>query len=149
MFNWLQEYLSIRYQFKRQKLEMQENALICKSCETLKMQLEIANYERKQMLDALIKPSQPQPVTESAPPQSIRPHSIPWAVRKQMLEAEDRKKFQVIEEQRRNDEALAKAAVAKAVPRGESGGLSVVIPDVSTEDSIKALEDELGIEEAK
>lgn len=149
MFNWLKEYLEIRYQFKEQKLALDAEKLICKSCETLKTQLDIANYERKQMLDALIKPAQPAVVEAPAAPQQVKPHSVPWSVRRQMLEAEDRVKARALNEQRRHEESLVKEVVAKDTPRGESGGLSVVIPDVSTEESIKALEDELGIEEAK
>lgn len=76
--------------------ERQDEA-VCLSCETLKLQLEIANHEKEQLLEAILKPqSFVTQAVEKEVPQQVKPHSIPWAVRKQMLEAEDRQKARII-----------------------------------------------------
>lgn len=129
MFNWLKEYLEIRYQFKQRQLEILEESKICKSCDTLRTQLEIANFERKQLLDALITPKSitPEPIGATQPEQ-LKPKNIPWAIRRQMLEAEDRQKAKIL---RAHDLS------------SPSGGIKVNIPETNT---IEELEKELGIE---
>lgn len=141
MFKWLKEYLEIRYQFKQQKLAMLEDSKVCKSCETLRHQLEIANFEKKQLLDSILttKPPVEQPVYVQ--PESLKPKNISWAVRRQMLEAEDRKQASLFREQAKHEQELKLAA---QIPRGPDGGLNVTIPD---RNSIEELEKELGIGE--
>lgn len=70
--------------------------MICNSCELLKGQLEVANHEKNRLLDRLLeKPA----VDIPAPPMEVtRPHNIPWAVRRQMLESEDREKARLMRE---------------------------------------------------
>jgi hypothetical protein len=90
MFNWIREYLELKYEFK-------ERSSKCESCETLKMQLEIANHEKSQLLTRLLeKPeSEVRPVqTEEIKP--IMPKTVPWNVRRQMIEAEDREKAKLM-----------------------------------------------------
>lgn len=114
--------------------EEAEDKNVCKSCETLKAQLEIANFEKRQLMDAVLKMGNPQPIIstpETIAPEALRPRTIPWAVRKQMLEAEDRKQA-----------ALMKAAVGE---RGASGGLKAEVNSESQAKSINKLEAELGI----
>jgi hypothetical protein len=72
-----------------------KESLACASCETLRQQLEIANQEKKELLDRLIKP-EPQPIIE--PNNEYRPKHIPWSVRRQMIEGEDRKKASILRE---------------------------------------------------
>lgn len=74
--------------------EEKEQASVCRSCEILKLQLEIANIEKQKLLDALLRRDEPvaPPVQENIP---IRPRHVSWPVRRQMLEAEDRKAAQV------------------------------------------------------
>lgn len=87
------------------------------------------------MLDTILRMGSPQP--QSVPvrievPESIKSRTIPWVVRKQMLEAEDREKAK-----------LMRAAENKAAPAKE-------IPVEKTqEESIAELEKELGIDEAQ
>ena len=64
----------------------------CESCEILREQLLLSNNERVELLHRLldkdkVEPS-PTPVEEFKP---ITPQFVPWRVRQQMLEAEDRK----------------------------------------------------------
>jgi hypothetical protein len=117
------------------KAEREDNA-ICKSCETLRIQLEIANYEKRQLNDAVIRLSLP-PERTAPPayqePQPARQQHIPWAVRRQMLEAESRREAQLINARKEEE-----AKLAASVPRGPSGGISA---------SVAELEQELGITE--
>jgi hypothetical protein len=77
----------------------QEDDKVCKSCETLKHQLEIANYEKERLLKALLENDKPAD-NQSSPPvnyEPIRsPKSVTWAIRKQMLEAEDKEKAKLM-----------------------------------------------------
>lgn len=70
--------------------------MICNSCETLKMQLEIVNHEKQKLLDRLLTP----PVVETVV-QPVRevtaPVNIPWNVRRQMLEREDRERAKLMQ----------------------------------------------------
>ena len=73
-----------------------QDARICVSCETLRQQLEIANYEKRELLNKLIKP---EPIQIEQPDFSqMRPKAVPWRVRREELEAEDRKRAQLIKE---------------------------------------------------
>jgi hypothetical protein len=85
MFNWYREWLQIR-----------REARVCDSCETLKHQLEVANFEKKQLLDRLLE----KPVVEPAkePTMVTKPLGIPWHVRRQILEQEDREKAKLLRE---------------------------------------------------
>lgn len=72
---------------------------ICQSCETLKSQLEIVNYEKKQMLETIL--SFTKPIVEEKPAQvreihPIMPKAVPWSIKRQMLEEEDRKRAQIL-----------------------------------------------------
>ena len=67
----------------------------CKTCSTLRELLEIEKFEKKQLLNHLLEPT-----TNSAPyegePKEIRPKSIPWRIRKEMLETEDRERARIL-----------------------------------------------------
>lgn len=63
---------------------------VCQSCETLKLQLDIANMEKKQLLDRVLEPPREREVVEKEPVQVSLPRTIPWKVRQQILEREDR-----------------------------------------------------------
>lgn len=94
MFQWLHELLEIKYEFRERRTKLTREVVIedkvCQSCETLRQQLEIANYEKQKLLDKLIKEPESTPIIEG---QKITiPKMIPWNVRKQMLEREDREK---------------------------------------------------------
>ena len=68
---------------------------VCNTCEVLRHELEIIRLERDKLLSKLIdKPI--EPVVEHTEVKPIMPHAIPWKVRRQMLEAEDREKAKLI-----------------------------------------------------
>jgi len=82
----------------------------CESCETLKIQLEIANYDKKQMLDTIL--SFTRPVVTEAPVEReiepIRPKTVPWSVRRRMVEAEDRESARLMKQKQAEIEELEK-----------------------------------------
>lgn len=70
------------------------------------MQLAIANDEKRQMLNTILSFSKPAE-NQSSPPvdyEKVKPKVMTWNVRRQMLEAEDRKAAQVLAEERRKTE---------------------------------------------
>jgi hypothetical protein len=125
MFHWLHHLLNPHCpQCQMEAIDRK----VCASCEVLSQQLAIANIEKKQMLETILSFSKPAE-NQSSPPvdyEKLKPRMMTWNVRKQMLEAEDRKAAQVLAEQRKAAEA------AKENPRTES---------------IEQLEREVGISE--
>jgi hypothetical protein len=68
----------------------------CKSCEILQRQLDVVNYEKQQLLNSILaKPVEQEMKKEEYQPILQKKH-IPWAVRRQMLEAEDREKAKLL-----------------------------------------------------
>ena len=67
----------------------------CNSCETLRGQLESVNFEKKILLDRLLNPTVPV-APEKIEYEPIKPKNIPWVVRRQMLEEEDREKARLM-----------------------------------------------------
>lgn len=143
MFNWLHHILEPHCPDCKE--EKQENK-VCYSCETLKSLLDTANYEKTQLLNALLAARNPTPLAkeEVVIPQAIPPRNLHWNARRQLLEAEDRKKAALLREK---EEESKKLRVAADIPRAASGGVAVTLPNTSTEESIANLEKELGIEE--
>lgn len=69
----------------------------CESCETLRMQLAIANEEKKQLLDSILDMTKPK--VETNIPINLTnstQRAIPWRVRKEMLESESRKTAELL-----------------------------------------------------
>lgn len=98
----------------------------CKSCETLRFALEQAIYEKKLLLDKLIHPvSEPESVQQEIKP--INRGTVPWRVRQQILESEDREKARIL-----------RANQAQDINR-----------DKEREESINELEREIGILESE
>ena len=85
--------------FHTREVELEElrDSKICKSCETLRVQLEISNFEKKQLLDKLLhKDDVIQPPQQDYQP--IMPKNIPWGVRRQMLEEESKRAAALLKE---------------------------------------------------
>jgi hypothetical protein len=76
--------------------EEKEDSKVCKSCETLKEQLESVNHEKNKLLERILE----RPVVETpAQPErkvSVPKVNIPWNVRRQMLEHEDREQAKLL-----------------------------------------------------
>lgn len=80
----------------------------CESCDVLQKQLEVANYEKGQLLGHILDFTKPKTeekfVTREIDP--IRPRAMPFSVRRQMLEAEDRAKADILRKQQQDIENL-------------------------------------------
>jgi hypothetical protein len=97
LLDWYKEWLNIRAEVAQRKRDLSKDVRqeekVCESCETLKQQLEISNYEKDRLLNRLLEKPDKEPDRTIAPePQALKPRMVPWAVRKQMLEREDREK---------------------------------------------------------
>jgi hypothetical protein len=69
----------------------------CATCEVLRIQLDESSRERRELLSKLLeKDVSPAPTTEQQEFRPIKPQFTPWRVRQQMLEAEDRKKAELM-----------------------------------------------------
>jgi|GEM_PF-3609559 len=88
LLDWYKEWLDIR---AKKNVVVQEEK-VCASCETLKQQLEIANYERNKMLDRIMEKPKVEPERVVAPIPTSRPVVMPWRIRQQTMEREDRMK---------------------------------------------------------
>jgi len=83
--------------------------LPCNTCEVLREQLANSERERRDLLNRLLEPSKLEPPsTDKEEYKSITPQFIPWRVKQQMLEAEDRKKAQLMKEKAQEIEELEK-----------------------------------------
>lgn len=89
---------------------IQENEInsVCESCETLKMQLSLSNQREKELLSLLVEKNKPQAetITNDKDIKPISPRNIPWRVKQQMLEEQDRDKARVLAEQARIEKEL-------------------------------------------
>ena len=73
------------------------NPISCETCEILRMQLEKSDAERRDLLHRLLEKDKSEPPsTEKEDYQPITPQFIPWRVRQQMLETEDKKKAELM-----------------------------------------------------
>jgi len=71
----------------------------CMSCELLREQLHKSDAERKDLLHRLLDSKNPEPPSTPVEDyQPITPQFIPWRVRQQMLEQEDRVKAKLTKE---------------------------------------------------
>lgn len=72
----------------------------CASCEVLREQLSVVNIEKEKLLNLILEKNKPVPEpqidTEELKP--ITSKYVPWKVRREMLEAEDREKARVLRE---------------------------------------------------
>ncbi len=81
----------------------------CETCEILRIQLDESNRERKELLHRLLDKDKPEPpATEPQEFKPIQSQFIPWRVRQQMLEQEDRKKAELMRAKTAEIEELEK-----------------------------------------
>ncbi|MET0787075.1 MAG: hypothetical protein ABWY25_10250 [Paenisporosarcina sp.] len=70
------------------------------------MQLSIANIEKRQMLDSILSHARAGDTEAEMKPvnyEELKPKIMTWNVRKNMLEAEDRKTAQILAERKKNE----------------------------------------------
>jgi hypothetical protein len=105
-----------------------QESSICQSCEALKLEIARLHDQNNKLVEGILhKPEaetvQQQPLSELGPKKGQK---IPWAVRRQMLETEDRAQARIIAERKKQAEAEAKF-------------------DPAITQSITSLEEELGV----
>jgi hypothetical protein len=86
------------------KLERERESRVCNTCEVLRLQNAQLIEERDRLLDRLLNPS--VPTEEKADTKEINPilpkRFIPFSVRRQILEAEDRHKAELLRKNAHN-----------------------------------------------
>jgi len=84
----------------------------CNTCEVLRERLAQSDAERRELLNRLLDRDKPEPVpTAEQDLKPIQPQYVPWRVRQQMLEAEDRHRAQLLrakEKEKEETEARVK-----------------------------------------
>lgn len=71
--------------------------LPCNTCEVLRAQLDESNRERRDLLNRLLEPTKPEPPSfAEVDLKPVGQTHVPWRVRQQMLEAEDRKAAELL-----------------------------------------------------
>jgi hypothetical protein len=72
-----------------------EKERICQSCETLRLQLDIANKEKERLLQSIIQLNKPlEMIQEKLELEPIKSRYTPWAVKREMLEREAKQQNQ-------------------------------------------------------
>ncbi len=108
VFNWLKELLEIRYEFRERRLRLEEETSerkhVCPTCEIFKVEIERANREKELLLNKILQP--PDKVEIVQRPITVNPpRQVPFAIKRQILEAEDRvkaEKLRKFEEENKN-----------------------------------------------
>jgi hypothetical protein len=82
----------------------------CEACEVLKESLSVERQFNKVLLQKLLDKDKLEPLSEVRTEEikPVMPQFVPWRVRQQMFEAEDRKKAQLMRESAENVEKLEK-----------------------------------------
>ena len=130
MLKWIHQLLNPHCEQCRDE---KEDSSICKTCEILKVQLEVSNSEKRLLLAAIIPQPKVETTTNPVNPEAIRGRHIPFNVRRQMLEAEDRREAALI---------AAKQKEIAEVPKDASIKTTISIPQSQ---SVEELEKELEI----
>lgn len=74
--------------------EEREKETICPSCEILKVQVEKLTYDNEKLLNRILE--KPEIETDKPRVEITPPRNIPWNVRRQILEKEDREKARLM-----------------------------------------------------
>lgn len=95
----------------------------CKNCEVLQQLLTEERFEKKRLLDTLL--SVTNPVAKPEPDRTvafedIRPKHTPWRVKKEMLEAEDRRHAALLKAE--YDKSIEKLEHELEIPNAQSTG---------------------------
>lgn len=93
MIKWLHHLFNPHCSECRDELE---ESRICDSCETLKLQISRLERENERLLNRILEKPIEEPKQEITDLKPILPKMIPWRIRKQMLEEEDRVKAKLM-----------------------------------------------------
>jgi hypothetical protein len=92
MIDWLKQQFELY-------IERRQQAKECLSCNTLRDQLFIANNEKQKLLETIVELTHPKPEPTVAM-QELKPiaKTVPWHLKRQMLEAESRASAKIAKE---------------------------------------------------
>lgn len=98
MFNWLRELYEIRATYR--KVE------VCESCEALKQMNDHLRMDNEKLLRRILEPKvEPERIVAPEPMVPIH-RNVPWRVKQQMLEAEDRQKANALRQAAKPDNSI-------------------------------------------
>jgi hypothetical protein len=75
-----------------------EESKICESCSILKHELEVVRLDNQRLLNRLLEVPKDEIKVNDSEFKPILPRNLPWAARKQMLEAEDRQRAKLMKQ---------------------------------------------------
>ena len=120
----------------------------CESCGILKTQIEIEQFEKRELLNKTLfkpEPSVPQVREEEFKP--VMPRHTPWSIRQRILENEDREKARILKELAEQEQPIKtvielekELLVAKDVS-SNSGGATFNKEELTEEEFEKILDD--------
>lgn len=112
MWTWLHHILEPHCPDCR---EEREEAKVCQSCEVLKHQIEMLNYTQRELIKTLAEFNRPEPIVTHNQQEfePVRPKTIPWQVKRQLLEEEDRARAKVIADNRKMQQEAKDNSVEK------------------------------------
>lgn len=90
MFNWLREWYELKADIAERRIKP------CLSCDVLKMEVERLRMENTRLLDKILLPPPVEPVRTFEESKAVLPKHVPWNVRRQMLEEEDKVKARIL-----------------------------------------------------
>lgn len=118
MFHWIHHLFTPHCQECEDAVS---ESKVCQSCETLKMQLSIANHEKSELLKSILSLTSKSPEGQAPPTvdyEKLKPQMMTWDVRKRLLEAEDRKAAQLLAERKKKSEEIAELEKELGVEEG-------------------------------
>lgn len=112
-------------------IEMQIEQARCRTCEVLKTELENAHALNRELLDSLTDKKVEEPI--QTPEEPLAPKFVPWTVKRQMLERENRKANQLRKEFEKSlneteIDDLEKEMDIAGAQHGDSGGIKFKMP---------------------
>lgn len=89
MANWFHRFFNPHCEHcAEEKLALKH----CDACDVLAGEISRIRSENERLLERILNPPKEDERVTAPQPQAILPKQIPWAVRRQMLESEDREK---------------------------------------------------------
>ena len=110
LINWIREWKQMKREFAPVIPEHH-----CENCDTLRIQVEQLRQDNKTLLDRLLeKPAEREPASPEifTPIKTSASRHVPWSVRRQMLETEDREKAKLLKNAPKPADAVSQEDVA-------------------------------------
>jgi hypothetical protein len=125
LLDWIREWKEIRNEYPKPEK-------VCESCETLKMQLAIANNEKAALLNRLLEKPEPEQRPDTSNLKAVLPtRHQNWNVRRQLLEREDRERAKILNRQKQ--ESVAEPIKVTSVAVNASPAEPMSVEDIEKE----------------